>query len=93
MYIYVFQMSPANWVALRVGGVDSYLDTMAQLGTWADGIMLEAAASRYDRQVVVLSTSQSQPPVVTYHGAATVNSPIMLQYVDGNHYVSLVPRQ
>jgi len=60
-------MSAVNWVALHAGGLNSYLKDMARVGTWADSILLEAAASRYDRQVVVVSTSQSQPPVVTFH--------------------------
>lgn len=83
-------MTQSDWDAL--GGMEKFLAEMVQRGTWVEGPMIEAAAVLYDRQVVIVSTGASQQPSVIYVGVPTANEPIVLQYSNQNHYISLVRR-
>jgi hypothetical protein len=74
-------------------GVDAHLNDMARFGTWADGIMIDAASYQYRRQVILVHTSESQSPSVSYHCQSKTNNTIILQYVNGNQYLSMVPYQ
>jgi hypothetical protein len=78
------------------GGLEAYLTNMSKAGrvdkknTWGDEIALEAAAHLYQRPVTVLSDDVNTPAVTFSYEHGTDSVPIVLGFVNGNHFVSLV---
>lgn len=71
--------------------IEHYLNSMAKSGTWGDGNVLSAACSIYGCRIEVYRPGSNMP--ITIRGeddTVWLEQPLLLGYVNDNHYVSLV---
>lgn len=78
-------------ILTRAESVDQYIADMSKDGVWGDGAVIMAASELYQRQVIVYTDSTSEPIVLSENFVDS--EPIRLGYIDGNHYVGILPLQ
>ena len=80
----------------QAGGFEEYLRTMAQCGTWGDGVTLAGAAAVYQRSINIVCSGGSKFSIDTLPQFQGIAAPLTLGYYGAQdlshqcHYVSLV---
>ena len=77
------------------GGLGNYVRTMSKDGTWGDGITLLVSSIVYRQKIVVFADDKvqsSQPMNVSHDPGEDCSNTMHIGFVEGNHYVSLVPK-
>lgn len=88
----VFQGMPLHvWIEASEGPFDAYVATMAKPNTWGGYIELVILSAVLQRQIAVYVRSESSAKKLVHIGSK--GDPILLLYVQNNHYMALLKQK
>lgn len=75
------------------GCLEDYLEKMSRRGTWGDGVILSAASMLYKSPIIVYSADEEKTIHISKMdiSISTSKTIIRLGFINGNHYLSLLP--
>ena len=78
-------VSDSNW--------DEYVEEMKRDRIWADDLVVYAAAQHYNRQIILISSSEGERYVVRINPSSPRDPPehLLLMYRSGLHYDPIFP--